>query len=75
VEGLPARPILTTAVLNIAVHDNNEGLRTWTRSWANEDAGPVGWAHVQFLGPPPATAPQPGFPGIPGLPSLPFNFP
>jgi hypothetical protein len=37
-----------TCVMNIAVHDNDEGAVTWTRSWAKEELGPAGWGRISL---------------------------
>ena len=37
------------ARINISVMDNENGLRTWSRSWANPAAAPTDWGRVQFL--------------------------
>jgi hypothetical protein len=46
-------------VMNIAVSDNDNGLRTWTRSWAKEELGPAGWGRMSLKQPEaqPATLP------------------
>jgi hypothetical protein len=44
-------PRATTALINVSVHDNDEGAMTWTKSWANEEAGPAAWARVTLLPP------------------------
>src|SRR6185295_17616747 len=67
----PVRPVYGMAVINIAVHDNDEGLRTWTRSWANEEVGVGAWAWVSFVGPLPPPAVVPQNPLIPFLPKFP----
>ncbi len=55
----PAIPLLTppppptrlaaTTLLNVAVYDNDETARTWTKSWTLEEAGPEAWAKVRLL--------------------------
>jgi len=37
------------ALVNISVKDNENGLRTWSRSWANPAAAPADWGHVEFV--------------------------
>ena len=46
------------AAVNITVHDNDGGPRTWVRSWAKEELGPAGWGRVELVdAAPPATRP------------------
>jgi hypothetical protein len=57
--------------MNLSVHDNDEGRRTWTRNWASEETGPPGWAHVSIVGPLPAAPAPPANPLLPFLPKFP----
>ncbi len=43
------RPV--SAVVNVSVHNNDEGAMTWVKSWADEEAGPAAWARLTFLTP------------------------
>jgi hypothetical protein len=45
----PATRLAATARLNVAVQDNDETARTWTKSWTREEAGPEAWARVLLI--------------------------
>ena len=30
-------------------NDNDHAARTWSKSWANEEAGPQAWGHIQLM--------------------------
>src|SRR5262249_11308858 len=49
----PAEPgrLVGRAVLNIAVHDNDETAKSFVRSWADERAGTSGWGQVELWDP------------------------
>jgi hypothetical protein len=42
-----APTIIASAIMNISVHDNDEGAQTWSRSWARETLGPAAWGRVE----------------------------
>jgi hypothetical protein len=48
-QAVPAPHVAATAALNVAVHDNDETARTWTKSWTREEAGPAAWARIELL--------------------------
>jgi hypothetical protein len=54
----PSTRVAATAEINVAVHDNDETARTWTKSWVPDSASPAAWAKVQLVLPTQAFAPH-----------------
>jgi hypothetical protein len=44
-----APTVFSSAVMNIAVYDNDQSARTWVRTWAKESLGPAGWGKVEIV--------------------------
>ncbi len=40
---------VASAIVNVSVYDNDEGVRTWVRSSSKEALGPAGWAKVELM--------------------------
>jgi hypothetical protein len=47
--------VVDSAMMDIAVADNDQAARTWVRSWSKEELGPPGWNKLELMSA--ATAP------------------